>query len=359
MIEARRQACRMSSLRGRTGHRGRIEIEELAATQGGVVSRTQLYLRGVSRGEVRAHVRARRWQRIGSHCITVHTGPLTQNARLWSAVLEGGPRALLDGALGVGRRRPRALSSQEAIRVSVPRGARIRHRGTSVDIRQTRRWAPDDLEPGGLPRTRVPVAAIRAALWARTNRQATLLLVMTVQQGLGDGTGAQRGDAADPAGQATGTAPRRTARPARRCPVARRARRPARVSRCGASRSRTCRCCDVPPSGTYYLDFRWGRWKLVLEVDGIQHSWVENVVADALRQNSDRDRRRHRPASPASSDCACAPTSSSPRSPMHSEAPAARSRATSPPDPLRRHTNWSPGQPERMTSRATSYELAR
>ena len=40
------------------------------------------------------------------------------------------------------------------------------------------------------------------------------------------------------------------------------------------------------PTGTYYLDFRWDRWKLVVEVDGIQHSWVENVVADALRQNT-------------------------------------------------------------------------
>lgn len=40
------------------------------------------------------------------------------------------------------------------------------------------------------------------------------------------------------------------------------------------------------PSGTYYLDFRWDRWKVVLEVDGIQHAWVQQVVPDALRQNS-------------------------------------------------------------------------
>ena len=39
-------------------------------------------------------------------------------------------------------------------------------------------------------------------------------------------------------------------------------------------------------SGTYYLDFRWGRWKVVVEVDGIQHAWVENAIAEALRQNS-------------------------------------------------------------------------
>ena len=39
-------------------------------------------------------------------------------------------------------------------------------------------------------------------------------------------------------------------------------------------------------TGTYYLDFRWEPWRVVVEVDGIQHTWVENVVGDALRQNS-------------------------------------------------------------------------
>lgn len=38
-------------------------------------------------------------------------------------------------------------------------------------------------------------------------------------------------------------------------------------------------------NGTYYLDFLWEEWSLVVEVDGIQHSWVSAVVADAIRQN--------------------------------------------------------------------------
>lgn len=38
--------------------------------------------------------------------------------------------------------------------------------------------------------------------------------------------------------------------------------------------------------GRYYLDLSWPTWRLVVEVDGIHHSWVENVVGDALRQNS-------------------------------------------------------------------------
>lgn len=38
--------------------------------------------------------------------------------------------------------------------------------------------------------------------------------------------------------------------------------------------------------GSYYLDFRWSRWRVALEVDGIQHAWAEQLVGDALRHNS-------------------------------------------------------------------------
>jgi hypothetical protein len=38
-------------------------------------------------------------------------------------------------------------------------------------------------------------------------------------------------------------------------------------------------------SRRYYLDFRWDRWSVVVEVDGIQHTWAEQAVGDALRHN--------------------------------------------------------------------------
>jgi hypothetical protein len=37
--------------------------------------------------------------------------------------------------------------------------------------------------------------------------------------------------------------------------------------------------------GDSYLDADWEDWGLVVEVDGVQHSWASNIVADALRQN--------------------------------------------------------------------------
>ena len=249
-----------------------------------MLSRAQLYASGFSRGEVRAGVRADRWRRLGSHCVCVHTGPLSRDAQLWSAVLEGGPRAFLDGdsalvAAGLEHYVP------DRIRVSVPRGARVRHRGKGVDIRQTRRWDPDDLDSGPFPRTRTPVAAVRAALWAGSERQATLLLTMVVQQGL-------------TTTDQLAVELLRIRRDKRRSLV-----QGVVLELIGGVRSlgeldvlRGCRERGIPEpdlqvlrrtrSGTYYLDLRWNSWCVVVEVDGIQHTWVENVVAEALRQNT-------------------------------------------------------------------------
>ncbi len=260
------------------------QLEQLAGDQGGVLSRTQLYRLGLSRGEVRAQVRARRWRRLGAHCVLTHTGPLTREASMWAAILEGGPRALLDGASALVEAGLEHFEP-DRVRISVPRGARVRHRGTSVDIRQTRRWAPEDRQIGRLPRTRVEVAAIRAALWARSDRQAALLLAMTVQQSLATA-------------EKLSVEALRVRRDRRRLLL-----HAVLLDLVGGVRSlgeldvlRGLRHRGLPEpdrqvlrrtrTGTYYLDFRWARWKLVLEVDGIQHSWVENVVGDALRQNS-------------------------------------------------------------------------
>ncbi len=259
--------------------------DRLASQQASIISRTQLYQLGFSRGEVRAQVRARRWQRIGSHCLATHNGPLTKDARYWVAVLEGGPRALVDGESSL------VLGGLEhydvaRIRVSVPRGARIRHRRSSLNIRQTRRWCADDQAPGtGVPRTRIAVAAVRAALWAVTDRQATLLLTMTVQQGLA------------PVSELA-TEALRIRRDRRRGLV-----HGVLLDLAGGVRSlgeldvvRGCRDRGLPEPdaqalrrgkrGSIYLDFRWKRWKVVVEVDGIQHSWAQQIVGDALRHNA-------------------------------------------------------------------------
>lgn len=259
------------------------EVRALGELQAGVVSRRQLYAVGVTRGRVRAQVRAHRWRRVGSQSIALHTGPLPQLGQWWAAVFEAGPRAMLDGISALqasGLEHVEAL----AIRVSVPRGARAR-RGHGVNVRQTRRFRADDLAPSGIPRTRPAVAAVRAALWARTDREAALILTATVQQGLATA--------------------KQVAHEVLR--IRRDRRRPyvhgVVLDLLGGVRSlgeldvaRACRDRGLPkPSrqvlrrtknGTYYLDIVWDEYGVVVEVDGVQHAWARSLVGDALRQNA-------------------------------------------------------------------------
>jgi hypothetical protein len=252
--------------------------------QGGVITREQLHRLGMSSAAILANLGADRWQELGVHCIVVHTGPLTDDARHWAAVLEAGPRAYIDGESSLVRAGLEHYATH-AIRVTVPRGARIRHRGTGANIRQTRRWDPEDVVADPVPRSRNPVATVRACLWARSDRQAELLVTMTVQQHL-----ATIGEIAEAA--------LRVRRDLRRALLGN-----TLVDLTGGAGSlneldflRGCRERGLPepdqqalrrtPAGSYYLDFRWKNWATTVEIDGIHHAWAQNLVADALRHNT-------------------------------------------------------------------------
>ena len=258
------------------------QLQTLADGQAGVVSRVQLYGLGVTRGKVRANVRAGRWRRVGSQSISLTTGPLTRSAQEWAAVFEAGPRAFLDGASSLVASGLRGFA-QPAIRVSVPRGARVR-RARGLDIRQTRRWQVDDVVSTGVPRSRPAVAAVRGALWARSDKQAALILTMAVQQGIVDAT-------------ALGVELLRIKRDRRRHLLHAVVLDLLEGVRAlgEAEFKRVCRARGLPaPSrqvlrrgrnGRYFLDALWDDWGVVVEIDGIQHVWAQNQVHDALRQN--------------------------------------------------------------------------
>lgn len=261
----------------------RARVDELAASQSGVVGRKQLYAAGVTRSDVRAALCAERWQRVTDQVVAVHNGPITGRGHEWAAVLQGGPRAQLDGAsslIASGLER----FTVDRIRVSVPRGARVR-RTRLYNVRQTRRWSADDRAPGGIPRTRVPVAAIRAALWAVSNEQARLVLTLVVQQGLA--TAQQLGEQAlrirrdrrrdlihvtigDLLDGARALGELDIERELRRRGLPAPQRQALRKDR----------------QGRYFLDLFWPDLGVVVEIDGIHHAWAENVVGDALRQNA-------------------------------------------------------------------------
>ena len=272
-------APRTASLRAARRQRA----ERLAREQSWALSRRQLYAAGITRAEVRANLKARRWQLVGRHVVVVHTGPLALDTTLWAAQLSGGPRARLDGASSLIAAGLRGFDIDRH-RVSVPRGARV-FRDRVVDVRQTRRWRTDDATGGaGPPRTRSEIAAVRGALWARSDRQAALLLAMVVQQGVAP---------AERIGQAL-LQVKRDRRLTFVIDVV--------TDLLGGVRSlaeldfaRECRRRGLPEptrqvvrrgrNGRYYLDVVWEEWGVVVEVDGIHHALAQEVVDDALRHN--------------------------------------------------------------------------
>jgi len=256
----------------------------VASEQGGIVSRRQVYAQGMTRGEVRGHVRAGRWQTIGDQSVCVHTGPVQGAGLAWAAVFQGGPRAMLDGASSLIASGLERFTVDRA-RVSVPRGARIR-RTPQFDIRQTRRWRAEDLAPGaGVPRTKPPVAAVRAGLWAKSDKQAALVVTMAVQQGLvsaedlGVELLAVRRDRRRLLLHAVINDLLDGARSLGELDVAR------ECARRGLPRPER-QVLRKDNKSRYYLDVYWPEYLLVVEVDGIHHAWAENVVSDALRQNA-------------------------------------------------------------------------
>lgn len=256
---------------------------DLAARQGGVLSRPQVYAVGLTRWEISGQVRRGRWQLIGDQSVQLHNGELGPVGEWWAAVFQGGPRACLDGGsalIAAGLQR----YALDRVRVSVPRGARIR-RNKRFNIRQTRRWSADEIVHIGIPRTQPATAAIRAALWARTNREATYVLTICVQQGIASL-------------EAIGHALLRVRRDRRRLllheVVNELADGALALGEFDVVRELRRRGLPEPQRqvlrrdgrNRYYLDLYWPDFRLVLEIDGIHHAWAENVVGDALRQNA-------------------------------------------------------------------------
>lgn len=277
-----REDQRTRKIRSELAKRRVVKAGALADEQGGVISRPQLLRLRVTRGQIRANVAARRWQPKRSQCIAVHVGELTPLGEQWAAVLEAGPRAVLDGASALIASGLRGYEEQ-AFRISVPRNAR-RRRGKGLDVHQTRRYRTADLMTSGVPRTKPEVAAVHGALWARSDKQAVLLLTMAVQQGL---TTAER----------LGVSALRVKRDKRRLLL-----QMTILDLLDGVRSisehefaRECRERGIPEptrqvrrqtaDGRYFLDAVWEEWGVVVEIDGIQHGWVQNAVVDALRHN--------------------------------------------------------------------------
>lgn len=158
----------------------RHTVEDAARHQGGLIDRRQVHALGFTRSEVRAECQARRWKSCGDQCLQV--GAPDKTTPYWRTVLEVGPAAVLDGASALLLAGLRLVTSSE-IHVAVPPGAWCR-RPAGVRVHPTRRLRERDVLRNGLPRTRPAVAAVHAAIWARSDVEAAMFVVTAVQQGL-------------------------------------------------------------------------------------------------------------------------------------------------------------------------------
>ncbi len=282
-------ACMHNSPRGYRQQRA-AAVADFAVTQDDVVTLRQLYSIGLSRSEVRAELRARRWSRRGSQAVVVHNGPLLPRSRLWVAVLNAGADAALDGVSAL---QAAGLENFDSgvIHLSVSKGARYR-RARGVRVHETRRRKSTDLASIGLPRVKPGIAAVRGALWARTDRQAALVLSMAVQQ---------RITSIDDVITAMSTIRRHRRRKFLLRVIGDITRGAQSIGELDFLAE--CRRRGLPspshqvrrelPSGRVYLDVYWEEYGVVVEIEGSHHLVVGLAVADSLRQNEltiDHDR---------------------------------------------------------------------
>jgi hypothetical protein len=166
----------------------RRRARELADDYGGVLSRALLRGCDVDHEMVRREIAAERWMGHGHQTVAMTTAPLSAAARRWRAVWETGLKvAALDGTTALQHAGLTGFDDG-LVHLSVKHTAEV----TPLDgvrIHKVIRRLEHEVIHAGIPRTRPSVAAVRAAHWAVSDRQAALVLVMPVQQRLC--TGAQ------------------------------------------------------------------------------------------------------------------------------------------------------------------------
>lgn len=255
----------------------------------GVASRADLTRAGLTVQQLGAELAAGRYLRLGRRSFLVASAPpdpaKAEAQQRWQAVIDVCPRATLDGLSLLQHDGLSGVRGDGLLHVSTPKSSRpVKVAG--VVVHETRRWQPSDVVAGGgLPRVRREVAAVRAALWARSDREAALVLVATAQQRLT--TAARMQEVAE------------TVRRHRR----RRLVRAVLADVAGGVQAlgeldfaRLCRAHGLlepdrqavsrGPGGRIYLDVRWTKWHLVVEIDGLHHLRLDVWLDDALRQNA-------------------------------------------------------------------------
>ena len=157
--------------------------EDVAARQGGMISRRQLRGAGVDRWRVRNQVRARRWVEHSALVVGTTTGPLSREQRAWLGVLHAGPTSVV-GGLSAAEMAGLTGWPRDEVTIWVPDELDlddlegVRFVRTRRDLHRLRHPAP------GLPRARVEPAVLVFGAYQRSRRTAQGVVAAAVQQRL-------------------------------------------------------------------------------------------------------------------------------------------------------------------------------
>jgi hypothetical protein len=162
------------------GHHAALSIPRTVDDR--VLTTLELSNRGWTRGQIRAQLDARRWQRHG-RAIVAHNGPLSRGEQMRVALINCGPRSILTSLTAAELLGLKGWLRPE-IHVLVPAGARVSPAlSPAVRVHYVARW--DEVRALGRRRIQELPQALMVAVADLVNpRSAVGLLAAAVQQGM-------------------------------------------------------------------------------------------------------------------------------------------------------------------------------
>jgi hypothetical protein len=166
-------------------------LDDLLTEHEGVLG-TSLALRFMTESQLRWQITSGRWQKPSRGVVVAQSGPLTERQLLRAALLRAGPRAVfagltaarLDGFQGFDNKRP---IREVPIYLLAPVGYKRRTPPLDLNVvtHYSRALTDLDVHPAKQSRrTRIARSLIDAAVWMPTDRGAMAILAAAVQQGL-------------------------------------------------------------------------------------------------------------------------------------------------------------------------------
>jgi very-short-patch-repair endonuclease len=159
------------------------DLAEMCARQAGVLTVAASCL-SMGESAVRWRLSSGRWRRVCHGVLVTQSGPLTEEQRLWVAVLAAGDGAVLAG-LTAARLDGLGGFDESRIHLLIPASRQVRKGLRGVAVHRSIVLADSDVHPVRRPpRTRLARSLVDAAAWATTDRLARAVLAAGVQQRL-------------------------------------------------------------------------------------------------------------------------------------------------------------------------------